>query len=139
VSFDRRPAPRSERPAAPRKSPPQLLGSIGERLALEHYQRLGFTLLERNRRTPSGELDLILADARTLVFVEVKTASVDALDPLDSLTARKLRRLRRAAREWLASSPERPRVRQLRFDAVAVVLDDAGRLVSLEQFEGIDC
>lgn len=116
-----------------------LLGGIGERLAAEHYERLGFAVLERNRRTPSGELDLIVADARLLVFVEVKTASAAALDPLVSLTARKLARTRRAAVEWLAIAPRQRDFRELRFDAVAIVLDERGRLVSLEQFEAIDC
>jgi Holliday junction resolvase-like predicted endonuclease len=51
----------------------QILGSAGERLALEHYERLGFELLAANHRTRAGELDLIVADRRTIVFVEVKT------------------------------------------------------------------
>jgi putative endonuclease len=117
----------------------QLLGSIGERLALEHYQRLGFELLERNHRTRTGELDLVVADADTLVFVEVKTGRSSTLDPLVSLTGRKRARLRRLAAEWLASASERRRCRLVRFDAIAVVLDRDGRLVALEQFEGIDC
>jgi putative endonuclease len=117
----------------------QILGSTGERLTLEHYERLGFELLARNHRTPSGELDLVVSDGRTIVFVEVKTARADTLDPVDSLTRRKLRRLRRAAGEWLATQPRRRSLRELRFDAVAVVIDAKGRLVALEQFEGIDC
>jgi putative endonuclease len=115
----------------------QILGNTGERLALEHYQRLGFELLARNHRTRSGELDLIVADRRTIVFVEVKTSRAGRLDPLDSITPRKRMRLRRLAGEWMASDPERPRRRELRFDAVAVVIDASGCLVALEQFEGI--
>ncbi|HUB75777.1 MAG TPA: YraN family protein [Solirubrobacteraceae bacterium] len=115
------------------------LGRTGERLALEHYERLGFELVARNARTPSGELDLIVADRDSLVFVEVKTARAGAIDPLDSLTARKRRRVRRAAGEWLARNRPPPGRRELRFDAVAVVIDRAGRLLALEQLEAIDC
>ncbi len=112
----------------------QILGQTGEELALQHYERLGFLPLARNDRTASGELDLIVADRVTIVFVEVKTARVGALDPLDSITPRKLLRVRRLAAQWLSRHPELPYRKELRFDVVAIVLDDADRLVSLEQF-----
>ena len=115
----------------------QILGRAAERLALEHYERLGFELLARNHRTRSGELDLIVADAHTIVFVEVKARTAGGLDPLVAITPQKLQRLRRLAAEWLASQPARPRRTELRFDAVAVVIDAGGRLVALEQFAGI--
>jgi putative endonuclease len=115
----------------------QILGRIGERLALEHYQRLGFELLECNHRTRSGELDLIVCDEATIVFVEVKTRRAGGLDPLLSITPRKVRRLRLVAAQWLAARPGRPRRSELRFDAVAVVISAEGKLVALEQLAGI--
>jgi putative endonuclease len=115
------------------------LGRTGERLASEHYERLGFEILARNHRTHSGELDLIVADARTVVFVEVKTARAGRGDPLESITPRKRRRLRRLAREWLADDARHGAGRELRFDAVAVVIDASGYLVALEQLEAIEC
>lgn len=115
----------------------QILGRAAERLALEHYERLGFELLAANHRTRSGELDLIVADTHTIVFVEVKARTAGGLDPLVSITPQKLHRLRRLAAEWLATQPARSRQTELRFDAVAVVIDAAGQLVALEQFAGI--
>lgn len=115
----------------------QILGRIGERVALEHYQRLGFRLLERNHRTSSGELDLIVCDRATIVFVEVKTRRAGGLDPLLSISPRKVRRLRLLAAQWLAARPDRPRRAELRFDAVAVVIGADGKLVALEQLAGI--
>lgn len=115
----------------------QILGNAGEQLALEHYLRLGYELLARNARTRAGELDLVVADHDSIVFVEVKTSLAGRLDPVDSITPRKVARLRRVAAQWLAGAPARPRRRELRFDAVAVVIDAEGRLVSLEQFERI--
>ena len=42
----------------------QLLGALGEQRALEHYERLGFRLLERNwRHRAAGEIDLVSATA----------------------------------------------------------------------------
>ncbi|MGA2470230.1 MAG: YraN family protein [Solirubrobacteraceae bacterium] len=116
---------------------PQILGQVGERLALEHYERLGFTLLERNFRTRAGELDLVVCNERAIVFVEVKTRRAGGLDPLLAITPRKVRRLRALAATWLAAHPDRPRRSELRFDAVAVVIDADGELMALEQVEAI--
>jgi putative endonuclease len=117
-------------------TPAQRLGQVGERLALEHYARLGFHLVEQNYRTRAGELDLIVSDGTVLVFAEVKARRADGLDPLLSITPDKIRRLRRVAAEWLSARPHRG-YRELRFDAVAVVIDGAGRLTALEQVEAI--
>jgi putative endonuclease len=115
----------------------QIVGRLGERLALEHYERLGFRLIDRNWRTRAGEIDLVVCDGRTTVFAEVKTRRSSGLDPLLSLTAVKRRRMRALAAAWLRGRPARPRTAALRIDAVAVVVDDRGALVALEQFEDV--
>ena len=48
-----------------------LLGALGERLAAEHLERLGFRIVERNYRTRWGELDIVAFDGRVLAFCEV--------------------------------------------------------------------
>jgi putative endonuclease len=115
----------------------QIVGRLGERLALEHYERLGFRLIDRNWRTRAGEIDLVVCDGRTTVFAEVKTRRSGGLDPLLSLTAVKRGRMRALAAAWLSDHPARPRTAALRIDAVAVVVDDRGALVALEQFEDV--
>jgi putative endonuclease len=115
----------------------QIVGRLGERLALEHYERLGFRLLERNCATRAGEIDLVVCDGATTVFVEVKTRRSGGLDPLLSLTAVKRRRMRALAAAWLAGHPHRRHTPALRIDAVAVIVDDRHALVSLEQFEDV--
>ena len=115
----------------------QALGRLGEQLALQHYERLGFALLARNHRTAAGEIDLIVHDRRAIVFVEVKTRRVRGLDPLLALTALKRRRMRTLAAAWLAEHPDRPHTPSLRIDVVAVVVDQRDRLVALEQVEDV--
>jgi len=115
----------------------QILGRLGERLAREHYERLGFRLIERNFRTRVGEIDLVVCDQRTTVFAEVKTRRSGGLDPLLSITALKRRRMRALAAAWLVERPARPRTAALRIDAVAIVVDERDRLVALEQFEDV--
>ena len=123
--------------------PRRALGAAGERLARAHLEARGLAVLDANFRTRHGELDIVAADTRCLVFCEVKTrvaASGDRdeeLGPLVAIGPRKQRRLRLLAREWLAQrgadAPWRP---ELRFDAVGVELDPAGRLVRLDHLEG---
>jgi putative endonuclease len=113
------------------------LGRLGERLALEHYARLGFRLLERNYRVQAGELDLIVYDGRTIVFAEVKTRRAGGWDPFESITHAKQRRLRVLAACWLSGQVRPPPSRELRFDAVGVVIDARGQLVELDQREAV--
>ncbi len=115
--------------------PRQRLGRLGEDLAQRHFERLGFTLVERNARSRHGELDLVLCDGETLVFCEVKTRRAGGGAPFESLGPAKRRQVRRMAQAWLARSRERPRAPTIRFDAVAVTLDRADRLVALEHLE----
>ncbi len=123
------------------------LGRLGERIAAEHLQRLGFSVTARNARTRHGEIDLIAIGNEALVFVEVKTRRAPKrrqegdrhcdLEPLAWLRFRQQQRIRRLARAWLAEHPEwRPKLRVIRFDAIGVVVDDAGRLLRLDHIEG---
>jgi putative endonuclease len=114
----------------------QHLGRIGEDLALAHFERLGYDLVARNHRTRFGEIDLVVFDGETLVFVEVKTrrATSSGRGPWESLHERKCQQVRRMAAAFLAE-PGRPYAPDLRFDAVGVVIDGHGLLVRLDHLE----
>lgn len=47
-------------------------GRQGEKLARKYLTKLGYKHLKSNYRVIGGEIDLIMRDDRTLVFVEVK-------------------------------------------------------------------
>jgi len=112
-----------------------LLGQAAEQLAASHLERLGYEIVARNHRTRFGEIDLVVASADALVFVEVK-ARRGGGRPWDSLHRRKQQQVRRMAAAFLAEVSDRPRARELRFDAIGVTVDLAGRLVSLDHLEG---
>ena len=115
----------------------QHLGRIGEDLALAHLERLGYALVARNHRTRYGELDLVVFDGTTLVFVEVKTrrASGAGRGPWEALHERKRRQVRRMAAAFLLEVTDRPHSPDLRFDAIGVVIDAYGKLVRLDHLE----
>lgn len=113
------------------------LGRVGEQLALDHLERLGYRLVARNHRTRFGELDLVVTDDQALVFVEVKTRRARGPGrPWENLDAAKRLQVRRMAAAFLVEVPDRPYVEELRFDAVGVTIDPQGRLVALEHLEG---
>src|SRR5919112_6146533 len=108
----------STHPAPPdSEDPRRTLGRTGEDLALDHLQRLGYELVARNHRTRWGEIDLIVHDGSTLVFVEVKTrrASATGRGPWEALHERKRSQVRRMAAAYLADVQEPPRPVELRF------------------------
>ena len=114
-------------------------GQLGEQIAARHLSEQGYEIVERNFRTRYGELDLIAADSRCIVFCEVKTrVSAGRAGPehgLDAIGHAKRRRVRAMAGQWLRSRPpgrdrlHRPR---LRFDAIGITLSPAGALLTLE-------
>ena len=116
--------------------PRHQLGRLGERLAAEHFERLGYRILSRNHRTRFGELDLVAADDSTTVFCEVKTRRAGSGTPWDALGGRKRSQVRSMGVAWLNEARDRPRTAELRFDAVGVVVDARGELVSLDHLEG---
>ena len=132
-------ANRSPRPTDPRR----VLGAAGEELAARHLEARGLEVVDRNFRTRHGELDLVARNERYLVFCEVKTRVVRTapgpLGPLASVGPRKQQRVRAMAREWLAGAHDRLGTSsppEIRFDAVGICLDPAGRLIGLEHLEG---
>ena len=113
----------------------QHLGRLGERLAAQHFARLGFSVLAQNHQTRFGELDLVLSDGHTLVFCEVKTRRLGSGEPFDSLHGAKQSQVRKIAAHWLSEPSDRPWHEELRFDAIGVLVDRDDGLVRLDHVE----
>jgi len=113
------------------------LGQAGEHFAAEHLERRGFAILARNYRTRWGEIDIVAADSDAIVFCEVRTRRVGSSGPFDGLREAQCRRLRRMAAAWLQEEAgRRPRVPELRFDAIGITVDTRDEFVALEHLEG---
>jgi putative endonuclease len=92
------------------------LGASAEDAAAAFLTARGLKLVERNYRCRFGEIDLILRDGRTLVFVEVRFRASAAFGGAgESITAGKRQKLLRTARHYMAAHREFP---ACRFDAV---------------------
>lgn len=103
------------------------LGSAAEDAACAFLLAHGLVLFARNVRFRFGELDLVMREGETIVFVEVRRRRPSRFgDGAASVDHRKRRRLRLAARAWLAANRTAARAR-CRFD-VASVRAEAGIL-----------
>ena len=97
----------------------QLLGAEGERAAEKFLRRQRYTIVARNYRCSSGEVDLVALDRSTVVFVEVKTRRQAGFgSPLEAVDPRKQRQIQRAAQHYLTEN--RLHDRDARFDVVGV-------------------
>ncbi|HER34834.1 MAG: YraN family protein [Halothiobacillaceae bacterium] len=97
-------------------------GRRAEALALTHLERAGLRRLATNARAGRGEIDLIVRDGDTLVFVEVRARTGGALvSAMESLSARKCAKVRETAERLIAQRPEWQAL-YCRFDVVAVTL-----------------
>jgi len=99
----------------------QSLGRWGENLAAEYLQAKGYSILDRNVRTPYGEIDLVaeLDQPPTLVFIEVKTRRSSTFGlPEEAVNFRKQTHLLSSVEYYLQQRPEYPGATRL--DVVAI-------------------
>jgi putative endonuclease len=121
---------RGERPRAPRaaplgKPPPRPERQVAFQLGISAESRAaawliahGFRILARRWKSPVGEIDVIAARRRLLIFVEVKArANLD--DAAEAVSEHQRRRIVAAAEAWLAAHPQ-PAIRDMRFDVILV-------------------
>lgn len=87
-------------------------------------RRQGLGLVERNYRTPRGEIDLIMRDGDTLVFVEVRYRRSEQFGLAGETVDRgKQHRLRLSAEYFLQHLPDGPSP-PCRFDVIAIAGDE---------------
>ena len=100
-------------------------GRKAEDIACARLQQAGLALTTRNYRSPFGEIDLVMQERDTLVFVEVRYRSSDDFGtPAETVDARKQARLRATAEHYLQNTP-RASKKACRFDIVALTGDGA--------------
>jgi putative endonuclease len=112
------------------------IGQMAEELIARRLQAAGWEVLERNARTRHGELDIVAREGQALVFVEVKAGrqgnSFGPERPVLAVDRRKQQRIRRLATAWMAERRDIPPYADIRFDAVGVTVDRAGRVRDVE-------
>lgn len=114
----------------------QSLGHLGESIAAVFLEKNGYTILERNYRTPYGEIDLIVMRNDVIVFVEVKTRANSSLGPPEiSITPRKEEHMRNAADYFIQQHPEM--INDWRLDAITILMRTANSPPLIDHFENV--
>jgi len=115
-------------------------GRGGEERAKEYLIEKGFGWVESNFENKIGEIDLIMTDKETLVFVEVKMKVGDKFGtPEEMIGKRKLWQIRRVAESYLVMRPEmRRKFEKYRIDAVCIVMDeDNGQISRINYYDNL--
>lgn len=111
------------------------LGDWGESLAILYLTNKGYQLIDRNWRCRLGEIDSVMVNGETYVFVEVKTRKSQAMGlPEEALTQRKIEQITMLAEIYLA---EKELDIDWQIDLVAVETDQDDRLIRLEHIPNV--
>lgn len=103
-------------------------GQNYEQAAADYLRRHGLLLIEQNFQVKAGELDLIMRDNDTLVFVEVKYRHDQRHGhAAETVTRQKQTRLIKAANWWMLKQGLSADHTSFRFDVVAI--HDNGRQI----------
>jgi len=101
-------------------------GEDAEKYAASYLQKQQLTLLQQNYHCRFGEIDLIMRDDESLVFVEVRMRTSEAFGgAAASITASKQAKLLRTARHYIAELNTEP---ACRFDVVLLTGSDGKKI-----------
>ena len=107
-------------------------GLAAEKLACRHLEEEGFSIVERNHRSKSGEIDIVARKESLLLFAEVRFREDAAFGtPEDTVDRKKRLRVVAAARSYLDDAPSNS-WGEARFDVI--VIEGSGEDMSLRHY-----
>jgi putative endonuclease len=97
------------------------LGALGEKIAAQHLQEVeGYKIIARNYTCFLGEIDIIVQDQQTIVFVEVRSGTLPFAGwAEESIGFRKQKKLRQLASYYLKEKGWQSQA--VRFDVVILL------------------
>lgn len=105
-------------------------GETGEEMAIAFLKEEGYKIVERNYKTPFGEIDIIAYDGAMLVFLEVKARRNPTFAiPQLAVNQKKQQHIIKAARGYLFS--KKIKDKGCRFDVIAISIFDNTRKIEL--------
>jgi len=114
----------------------QAIGRWGETAAAQYLTSQGYEILERNLRTPYGEIDLVAQIEGTIVFIEVKARTGTSLGPPEvSVGSRKQAHMLACAQFYIQEHAEQ--ADGWRIDVIAVQRQAKGQLPLITHFENV--
>ena len=107
------------------------IGKLGEKMAAEHLQKKGYSILKQNYVFGKAEVDIVAEINKQLVFVEVKTRQSSYLsDPEYTVSMRKQKLVIKAADAYIK---EFDLDMEARFDIITIIVN--GQYTKLDHLE----
>lgn len=104
----------------------QITGQQAEDTACHYLEKQGLLLIERNYLCPRGEIDLIMKDRTTTVFIEVRYRNnVRFGSGAESVDWKKQKKLLATAAHYLQQHPKAAKS-ACRFDVVSLTANNSG-------------
>lgn len=98
-------------------------GIIGEEAAVKYLKNKGYKILDVNRRSNVGEVDIVAEDKGIIVFVEVKyRSSLMFGRPAEAINHTRQRRYINSAKMYINAN--KLAGRDIRFDVIEVVNEE---------------
>ena len=99
------------------------IGKNYEQIAVKYLKNLGYKIIEQNYRLlPIGEIDIIVKDKKTLVFVEVKfRQNKDYGNPSEFVNKSKQLKITKTALYYIKINSIKS---DIRFDVISICNDD---------------
>lgn len=106
------------------------LGYIGETLAKNFLEKKGYFCKDKNYTISGGEIDLVMQDGETLVFIEVKTKQTNTLtenieEMFERVTPQKIKFLQRSLEMYCLKKGYSVYDTDMRVDLVYVLYKDS--------------
>jgi putative endonuclease len=112
------------------------IGKFGQQLAAQFLLNKGYQLIKENYYCSDGEIDLILADQKQLVFVEVKTRLSQKFGlPEEAIDQRKKEKLYQTALTYLTKAEINHD--NWRIDCLAVEIDQINKKARIRHHKNI--
>lgn len=114
-------------------------GRSGEEIARSFLVQKGCQIIKSNFQSRFGEIDLIAAGEKTLIFAEVKLKSGEQFGlPEEMINPRKLRQIQNMAVVFLQQNPQLAKdYPSYRIDAICIVLKENGEVDRISHYENI--
>ena len=109
-------------------------GKLGEVRAEQLLLEKGCEILARNVVSPVAEIDLVVRDGRTIVFVEVKVRSGRFAAGREAVTVAKQRRICKGALHYMMKNSLMNQ--QARFDVIEIQDGRATHIVNAFPYQG---
>jgi putative endonuclease len=119
-----------------KKDTRRTIGTAGEDAAAAYLESEGYTLLHRNWRCRSGEIDIVAGFEETIVFIEVRTRTSEGRfgTAAESVDMRKQLQVRSTAQVYLHTLKRFGYA--VRFDVIALVLErESGGIKDLKHIK----